>query len=171
MPLFEPLEYTESRKVEELVIAIDTSGSCSLPIVQRFFAEIERILLNSDNFFRKMNIHIIQCDSIIQDHTAIHSQEEWKRYREDLTIKGRGGTDFNPVFRLVEKLREKGEIKELKGLLYFTDGDGAYPRYPTDYETAFVFTTRKALQFKIPEWIVPLCLDMAPAEKAPMFRA
>ena len=171
MPLFEPLEYTESRKVEELVIAIDTSGSCSLPIVQRFFAEIERILLNSDNFFRKMNIQIIQCDSIIQDHTAIHSQEEWKRYREDLTIKGRGGTDFNPVFRLVEKLREKGEIKELKGLLYFTDGDGAYPRYPTDYETAFVFTTRKALQFKIPEWIVPLCLDMAPAEKAPMFRA
>ncbi len=170
MPLLEPLEYTESRKVEELVIAIDTSGSCSLPIVRRFFAEIERILMNRENFFRKMNIHIIQCDSIIQDHTVIHSQEEWKLYLQDLTIKGRGGTSFEPVFRLVEKLRDAGELKKLKGLLYFTDGDGAYPRYPTDYETAFVFTTRKALQFKIPEWIVPLCLDMQPAEKAPMFR-
>ena len=170
MPLLEPLEYTESRKVEELVIAIDTSGSCSLPIVQRFFAEIERILMNRENFFRKMNIHIIQCDSIIQDHTVIHSQEEWKLYRQNLTIKGRGGTNFEPVFRLVGKLRDGGDLQKLKGLLYFTDGDGAYPRYPTDYETAFVFTTRKALQFKIPEWIVPLCLDMQPAEKAPMFR-
>ena len=170
MPLLEPLEYTESRKVEELVIAIDTSGSCSLPIVQRFFAEIERILMNRENFFRKMNIHIIQCDSIIQDHTVIHSQEEWKLYLQNLTIKGRGGTNFEPVFRLVAKLRDAGDLKKLKGLLYFTDGDGAYPRYPTDYETAFVFTTRKALQFKIPEWIVPLCLDMQPAEKAPMFR-
>ena len=170
MPLLEPLEYTESRKVEELVIAIDTSGSCSFPIVQRFFAEIERILMNRENFFRKMNIHIIQCDAIIQDHTVIHSQEEWKYYLRNLTIKGRGGTSFEPVFRLVEKLRDAGELQKLKGLMYFTDGDGAYPRYPTDYETAFVFTTRKALQFKIPEWIVPLCLDMQPAEKAPMFR-
>ena len=170
MPLLEPLEYTESRKVEELVIAIDTSGSCSLPIVQRFFAEIERILMNRENFFRKMNIHIIQCDSIIQDHTVIRSQEDWKIYRQMLTIRGRGGTNFEPVFRLVEKLRGAGELKHLKGLLYFTDGDGAYPRKEPDYETAFVFTTRKALQFRIPEWIVPLCLDMTPPEKAPDFR-
>ena len=60
MPLIEPLEYQEPDKIEELVIAIDTSGSCSLKIVERFLAEIERILMHSDSFFRKMNVHIIQ---------------------------------------------------------------------------------------------------------------
>ena len=142
------------------MIAIDTSGSCSRPVVERFLAEIERILMQRDFFFRKMNVHIIQCDAIIQSHTAIRSFDEWKQYLKDLTIKGRGGTDFTPVFALTEKLIAKGELKHLKGLLYFTDGDGVYPTKETPYETAFVFTTRSALNFKIPEWIIPLCLDM-----------
>ena len=160
MPLIEPLEYSEKCKVEELVIAIDTSGSCSRPVVERFLAEIERILMQRDFFFRKMNVRIIQCDAIIQSHTAIRSYEEWKQYVKDLTIRGRGGTDFTPVFRLVEKLIKEGKLKNLKGLLYFTDGDGVYPVKETPYETAFVFTTRRALDFKIPDWITPLCLDM-----------
>ena len=65
LPLIEPLEYTESFKVESLVIAIDTSGSCTRPIVQRFLAEIERMLLNHDSFFSDMEIHIVQCDAIV----------------------------------------------------------------------------------------------------------
>ena len=47
----------------------------------------------------------------------------------------------------------------MKGLIYFTDGDGVYPQKPTPYETAFVFTTRRALGYSIPKWIVPLCLE------------
>lgn len=160
LPLLEPLEYTESSKIEELVIAIDTSGSCSLPTVERFLGEIERILMRRENFFKKMDIHIIQCDSIIQDHTEIRSPEDWKRYVSRLTVKGRGGTSFIPVFTLVEKLRAKGRLKHLKGLLYFTDGDGAYPREKPPYETAFVFTNAGALRRKLPEWIIPLCLDI-----------
>ena len=159
LPLIEPLEYTESRKVEELVIAIDTSGSCTRPIVERFLAEIERILMRHDDFFARMNVHIIQCDAMVQSHVAIHSFEEWKDYTKDLVIKGRSGTDFAPVFALVERLQRNGALKNLKGLLYFTDGDGAYPQKETPYETAFVFTTRRALEFNIPGWIVPLCLE------------
>lgn len=45
-----------------------------------------------------MNVHILQCDSMIQDHTVIHSVEEWERYIRQLRISGRGGTDFTPVF-------------------------------------------------------------------------
>ena len=52
LPLVEPLEYTETSKVEELVIAIDTSGSCSAGTVQQFLAETCRILANRENFFR-----------------------------------------------------------------------------------------------------------------------
>lgn len=159
LPLIEPLEYTESFKVESLVIAIDTSGSCTRPIVQRFLAEIERMLLRHDSFFSDMEIHIVQCDAIVQSHVVIHSVEAWRKYAKDLVIRGRGGTNFTPVFDLVEKLRRGGALKRLKGLLYFTDGDGVYPRKPTPYETAFVFATRKALGYSLPEWIVPLCLE------------
>lgn len=159
LPFVEPLEYSESNKVEELAIAIDTSGSCHYETVERFLAEIEKILMNSDTFFKKMNIHIIQCDSMIQDHAVIRSYEDWKQYLKELKIKGRGGTDFTPVFRLVEELRQSGSLKDLKGLLYFTDGDGVYPQEKTPYETAFVFTDRRALDYNIPEWIVRLCLD------------
>ena len=159
LPFIEPLEYVESHKVETLVIAIDTSGSCTRAIVERFLAEIERILMGHDLFFEKMNVHIMQCDAILQSDVAIHSHEEWKQYIRDLTIKGRGGTDFRPVFDRVEQLIARGEIKNLKGLMYFTDGDGTYPQKKPPYETAFVFSTRRALDYKKPEWIVPLCLE------------
>lgn len=35
LPLIEPLEYKEVNRLEELVIAIDTSGSCSRELVQQ----------------------------------------------------------------------------------------------------------------------------------------
>jgi hypothetical protein len=168
LPLIEPLEYTESFRVESLVIAIDTSGSCTLPIVRRFLGEIEGMLMRHDSFFSRMEVHIIQCDAAVQSHAVIHSVEEWKRYAKDLTIRGRGGTNFTPVFDLVEKLRQGGALKRMKGLMYFTDGDGVYPRKPTPYETAFVFTTRRALDYSLPEWIVPLCLEPVRAGEDPM---
>ena len=161
MPLIEPLEYAESRKVEELVIAIDTSASCRRPVVERFLAEIQRILMRRDDFFSTMNIHIIQCDAVIQSHAVIRSPEDWEAYTRDVVIRGRGGTDFTPVFALVEKLQRQKALKNLRGLLYFTDGDGTYPQTKTPYETAFVFTSRKALGYKRPDWIVPLCLENA----------
>jgi hypothetical protein len=159
LPMIEPLEYSERFRVEALVIAIDTSGSCTRSMVQRFLAEIEGMLLRHDSFFSRMEVHIIQCDAIVQSHVVIHSVEEWQRYAKDIAIKGRGGTNFQPVFDLVEKLRKGGRLKRLKGLLYFTDGDGVYPRKPTPYETAFVFTSHRALGYSLPKWIVPLCLE------------
>lgn len=161
MPLIEPLETTEVSRIDTLAIAVDTSGSCSEETVQRFLAEIQRILMDKENFFRKMNVHIFQCDSMIQDHCIIHSPEEWTRYRDRLTIRGRGGTNFTPVFDRIGKLIDEGSLRDLKGLLYFTDGDGVYPREKPPYETAFVFTNRNFLNYKIPEWIIPLCLDDA----------
>ncbi len=159
LPMIEPLEYSERFRVESLVIAIDTSGSCTRPVVQRFLVEIEGMLMHHDSFFSRMEVHIIQCDAIVQSHTVIHSVDEWQRYARDIVIKGRGGTNFQPVFDLVEKMRKGGALKRLKGLLYFTDGDGVYPRKPTPYETAFVFTNRRALGYSLPKWIVPLCLE------------
>ena len=47
----EPLEYTEAKKLEELVIAIDTSASCKRPTVQRFLQETYAVL-GQENFLK-----------------------------------------------------------------------------------------------------------------------
>lgn len=159
IPLIEHLEYQEVNRLEELVIAIDTSGSCSLDTVRKFMEETYSILSNHENFFRKMNVYVIQCDSFIQDMAHITSEQDWQDYLKNLTIHGRGGTDFRPVFEYVEELRAKKELKDLKGLLYFTDGDGIYPEIPTDYKTAFVFYKEKEQHQKIPAWAACLTLD------------
>lgn len=96
LPLIEPLEYKEVNRLEELVIAIDTSGSCDGETVRRFLEETYSILSEKENFFHKMKVYLIQCDCCIQDVKVIHSEEEWKEYSKDITIQGRGGTDFRP---------------------------------------------------------------------------
>lgn len=152
LPLIEPLEYREGSKLEELVIAIDTSGSCSRETVQCFLSDTYRILSQRENFFQRMNVYLIQCDCIVQSVAVIHSAEEWKNYSRSITIQGRGGTDFTPVFNYVEKLRSEGKLKNLKALLYFTDGDGFFPREKTEYETAFVFLEKTDKMDVVPSW-------------------
>lgn len=159
MPLIEHLEYQEMNRMEELVIAIDTSGSCSAETVRRFMEETYGILSNHENFFRKMNLYIIQCDSFIQHVMHVTCEDDWKNYLKHLVIHGRGGTDFRPVFEYVEKLRTTGSLRNLKGLLYFTDGDGIYPEKPADYQTAFIFYREKAFHQKVPAWAYRLYMD------------
>ncbi len=152
MPLIEPLEYKEVNRLEELVIAIDTSSSCTTQIVQQFLSETYQMLSQKENFFRKMNVYIIQCDTHIEDVVAIHSEEEWKRYSGQIQIYGRGGTDFRPVFRYVKELQDKKELRNLRALIYFTDGDGVFPKEKPPYETAFVFLKEKAKLDYVPSW-------------------
>ena len=155
MPLIEPLEYKEVNRLEELVIAIDTSGSCSKEVVQQFLEETFAIFNEKENFFSKMKVYFIQCDCCLQQVSVIHSKEEWMEYSKNVVIEGRAGTNFQPVFRYVEELREKKELKNLKALIYFTDGDGVYPD-PTDYETAFVFVQEDARMDLVPSWATKL---------------
>ena len=151
-PFLEPLESQEVRRLEELVVAIDTSGSCDKETVSRFLAETWKLLSNQENFFRKMNVYFLQCDCVIQDVTRIQSREDWLDYAKKVVIQGRGGTDFTPVFDYVENLRRTKQLKNLKALLYFTDGDGFYPTQPPDYETAFVLLKDSGHPELVPKW-------------------
>ena len=152
LPMIEPLETREGNRLEELVIAIDTSGSCKKEMVARFLGETRRILEEKENFFENWKVCLIQCDSFIQEKVMIHSAKEWEAYREQLVIHGRGGTDFRPVFEEVERMREKREFSDLKALIYFTDGDGIYPEKKPDYETAFVFVKKSEKMDRVPGW-------------------
>lgn len=165
LPLIEPLEYQEVDRLEELVIAIDTSGSCSPETVRQFLMETYTIVSQRENFFQRMKVYLIQCDCLVQRVTVIRSAEEWMKSCESIAIQGRGGTDFTPVFRYVETLRQRCELKDLKALLYFTDGDGVYPQKPTDYQTAFVFLHRSGKMDQVPPWALSLVLDSPPERR------
>lgn len=51
-------------------------------------------------------------------------------------------------------------MKHLKGLLYFTDGDGIYPEKKPDYDTAFVFLNEELRKGRAPDWALTLTLDI-----------
>ena len=113
MPLIEPLEYKEVRRVREFVIAIDTSGSTSGELVNRFLTKTYNILMSTESFFSKVNIHIIQCDAQVQEVVKITKREEFEDYLKHMTIRGLGGTDFQPVFAYVDQLVKQREFQHL----------------------------------------------------------
>ena len=115
MPLIEPLESKEVKKIEEFVIVIDTSMSCSGELVRKFLEETYGVLSESESFFTKINVHIIQCDEKVHTDKKITSQKEMKDYMEHLELYGDGGTDFRPAFEWVDKLLEQHEFHNLKG--------------------------------------------------------
>lgn len=98
MPLVEPLEYKEVRRIKEFVIAIDTSGSVSGDLVQRFVTKTYNILRQQENFFTKINLHIIQCDAEVQEDRKITSQKDFDNYLDTMQLHGFGGTDFRRCF-------------------------------------------------------------------------
>lgn len=159
MPLIEPQETKEVYKVEDFVIAIDTSMSCKGDLVKEFLEETYSVLCEKESFFRKINVHIIQCDDKIQSDIVIHSREELKQYMDDFEVKGQGGTDFRPVFAYVNELLKKKAFHRLKGLIYFTDGYGTFPAKRPLYETAFVFMKEDYQDINVPVWAMKLIIE------------
>lgn len=159
MPLIEPLEYKEDRRVHDFAIAIDTSESCSGEVVQAFMSKTYSILKASESFHDRVNIHIIQCDAQVQEDTKITSLEHLEDYMRDFQLKGFGGTDFRPVFDYVDLLIEKGEFTDLRGLVYFTDGEGVFPRRPPAYDTVFAFLDDGYSDPEVPSWALKVLID------------
>lgn len=159
MPLIEPLEYKEDRGVRDFVIAIDTSESVSGPLVQAFMRKTYNILKQVENFHNRVNVHIVQCDARIQEDTKITSLDQLEMYMETMELRGFGGTDFRPVFDYVNLLVEKGEFTDLKGIVYFTDGQGTFPRKQPKYDSLFVFLDDGYTNPVVPPWALKVILN------------
>lgn len=159
LPLIEPLEYKEAHKVREFVIAIDTSASCRGAIVKAFLQKTYSILKGSENFFHKINVHIIQCDNEVQSDTKITCDEDFETFMKYGKLNGFGATDFRPVFSYLEELKRKGEFENLKGLIYFTDGYGIYPEKMPDYDVIFAFLDEDENRAPVPSWSLKVILE------------
>lgn len=161
IPLVEENEYRESRKIRTLVIAIDTSASCQERLVQRFLNETADILMRQESFFKRADILILECDDRVQEEIFLKSPDELKKYAKGFNVRGGFGTDFRPAFRRIEELRRIGKLPNLKGMMYFTDGFGTFPKAKPDWDTAIVlFKDESEDELKLPDWAYKLYLDV-----------
>jgi Predicted metallopeptidase (DUF2201). len=167
LPLIEPQETRETRKVEDFVIAVDTSMSCSGRLVRSFLEQTYSVLKDTESFFRKVNIHIIQCDEAVRSDRKITDESELRDYMDHFELVGNGGTDFRPVFRYVDELLEQKAFRRLKGLVYFTDGRGIYPQRRPPYDVAFVFLREDYTDAEVPGWAMKLILEPDDLESVP----
>lgn len=149
VPLVEPLEYRDDKRIREFVIAIDTSGSVQGDIVQNFLQRTCDVLRQSGSFTERVEIYLIQCDAEVQSVERLTSLDQLHELIPRLKLRGFGGTDFRPVFAYVDRLLEEKKLTNLNGLLYFTDGVGTYPEnpLPTRLPSSLTVTTTSAPTF------------------------
>jgi predicted metal-dependent peptidase len=111
-----------SEKIGAIVFAIDTSISMDVEALQQAIAELNAIA--SD--VQPELVHVIECDTDVHEANAFEADHYPIRA---VTLKGRGGTRFAPVFRHVQ---EHGLDPDC--LIYFTDLEcsdfGPEPGYP-----------------------------------------
>lgn len=166
MPLIEPLEYREVRAIRDFVIVVDTSASVEGAAVQGFVDTAFDVLTRQGTFATRTDVHVIQADAAVQEDVRIRSREDLDRWRRDFRLRGLGGTDFRPAISYVEGLCEEGEFEDLAGLLYLTDGWGAFPASPPPFRCAFVLYDEDRVPPTVPPWAMTLTLSPEELERA-----
>ena len=144
--------------------------SCSGELVKTFLEQTYHVLAESESFFQKVHIRILQCDEKVQSDVKVTNQEELKTYMDHFQIIGNGGTDFRPAFEYVQTLIDRKEFYHLKGLLYFTDGYGRYPMRKPPYDTAFVFMEEDYSDVSVPPWAIKLIIEKEVLEEETKLR-
>ncbi|MBC7106614.1 MAG: hypothetical protein H5T97_11805, partial [Firmicutes bacterium] len=110
--------------VEEIVLALDTSGSISDDELSQFLAEVKAVV-DCD----PLRLHVVLCDAAVWSWDTVEQGEPAPHVR----VRGRGGTDFRPVF---DEVQRRGVFPS--ALVYLTDGHGAYPELPPPYPVLWV---------------------------------
>ena len=92
-----------------ILVGVDTSGSVSNSELKEFMNELVHMHKTGHK------ITVAQCDTQINSVEAFNPRKDWE-------IKGRGGTDFQPVIDLYNQ--KKGKYT---ALIYLTDGEAYTP--------------------------------------------
>ena len=96
------------QRLQRLLVAVDTSGSIDQRMLEEFFAEIH------GTWKAGASVVIVECDARVQ-------QSYDYRGKPPKTVKGGGGTEFEPVFQWMR------EQRPFDGVLYLTDGYADMP--------------------------------------------
>jgi predicted metal-dependent peptidase len=112
-----------------LIVAIDTSGSIREDVLGGFIAEFKTIMTN----FPTISIELLIADAKVHSHHSFIGGDNM-----DFALKGGGGTDYRPTFEFIEQ-----NFPTATMLLYFTDGDGIFPKIPPTYEVLWALSQKK----------------------------
>ena len=116
-----------------LAIAIDSSGSVDETLLSTFMSEVSAILIHFPSYI----IDLIVCDAKVQSYKQITSGDVL-----EVEVKGGGGTDFRPVFEMIEN-----ELDQPTLLLYFSDTKGSFPEFEPMYEVLWVSSEHGEVPF------------------------
>lgn len=111
------------KRLLPLLVAVDTSGSIPNHVLKMFFDEIDAI------WRLGYELTVVTCDAAVQtifSYKGSHS----------ISIIGRGGTDFDPVFAWV---RERS-AQAFGGIIYLTDGFAPKPEIRPTPKVLWVVT-------------------------------
>lgn len=156
VPLVEPSEVNEVTHLNTLVIAIDTSGSCSGDTAGRFIRETCNLLRDIESIARFDEIRLIQCDMSIKEERVFESVDEMS-IDDEYILYGFGGTSFVPVIERVAEL-QNNEEKKIDALIYLTDTYGEFPDEEPDFPVYLIVPEdetdyyREPLNDDIPTW-------------------
>ena len=104
---------------ENLVIAIDTSGSITRPMIEQFLSETMKI---TEDYAPQKTV-ILYCDTQVYTPDILEPGDS----PDFNKIAGGGGTNFWPPFKWVEKnMLNQGETPTV--FIYFTDGEAQFPK-------------------------------------------
>lgn len=99
------------KRLQRILVAVDTSGSIDQATLEIFFTEIHAV------WRAGATVHIVECDADMQrDYEYSGQTPSW--------VSGGGGTEFEPVFRWMQNKTR------FDGMLYLTDGVGPAPETP-----------------------------------------
>lgn len=113
-----------------VVFALDTSGSMDKEYLEHIIGVFKWLS-------RRTNVELIQCDA------DIHEVTKNIRNKKVIEIKGRGGTDFRPVFKYIkEKYKDKIDL-----LVYGTDLMGDFPKEAPKYKVIWVTKDEGSVPF------------------------
>lgn len=119
-----------------LCVAVDTSGSINDALLGAFMEEFKTIMQN----FPAVQIELIIADAKVHAHYTFQGGE-----RMDFPLKGGGGTDYRPVFDYIDANLPMNTM-----LLYFTDGDGWFPKFSPNYEVLWALSRKAKVPFGRP---------------------
>lgn len=135
VPLIENLECSEGLAAEQIVFAVDTSASTEGEPVKALLEELASVIDYAAMKSGKIKVRVIQCDMSVREDVTLTGRDELDEYFKNFNLQGGSGTDFAPVFDLLEK--EVASGARIRGLIYFTDGLAKFPVRTPPFKTCF----------------------------------
>lgn len=118
----------------QLVVTVDISGSVSEEEIRQFLSEI-----NALKGQMRAQIYLFACDAELAEGSP-WLYEPWETFTPPFQLTGGGGTAFKPVFDYVEEQHLQPDL-----LIYFTDGEGEFPKTPPTYPVLWLIKGKKSV--------------------------